>query len=678
VSHLPNVGIVEAWDREGGLGPPGATWLKAEQAWNFALYSRHARGVTLLLYGETDFVHPVLELQLDPLQNKTARIWHCLVEQKSAPAARYYAYRVQGPWNPSMGHRYDVSKILFDPYVEELFLPPDFSRDAAKQPGGNDGRAILGVLPREEESFDWGTSPPPRHTHDAVVYELHVKGFTARDNSGVTEEHRGKFLGLIEKIPYLKELGVTVVELLPVQQFDPQEGNYWGYMTLSFFAPHQGYAVRDGKTEFRRMVQAFHNAGIEIWMDVVYNHTCEGDATGPTYSYRGMDDSSYYLLDNGGNYRNYSGCGNTTNCAHPIVRALILRSVQHWAQKMGVDGFRFDLASIFARNGDGSMNTDSPPIALEMSAAGIEFNLRLIAEAWDVDAYLLGKSFPGLAWRQWNGKFRDDVRSFVRGDSGMVGALMQRLYGSDDLFPDGPGDVCRPYQSVNYITAHDGFCLYDLVSYNDKHNEANGHGNTDGPNDNRSWNCGCEGEHLVPPEVLALRKRQVKNFFTLLMLANGTPMFCAGDEFLNTQRGNNNPYNQDNETTWLDLSLLEKNGDVFRFFQHMIAFRKARPWIGRRRYWRDDVRWYGAEGPVDLDSHSLAYALHGKRSLYVMINAFWEPIVFRIQEGKDWVRLVDTSRDDLAAEPVSSLTYDLEPRSIVVLESRSEPDAIES
>jgi isoamylase len=668
---------VEAWDREGGLGPPGAIWLEEEHAWNFALYSRHARGVTLLLYGETDFVHPVLELQLDPLQNKTARIWHCLVEKKSAPAARYYAYRVQGPWNPSVGHRFDASKVLFDPYVEELFLPPNFSREAAKQPGPNDGRAILGVLPRAEKPFEWGASPAPRHTHDAVVYELHVKGFTARDNSGVTKENRGKFLGVVEKIPYLKELGVTVVELLPVQQFDPQEGNYWGYMTLSFFAPHEGYAACDGTVEFRQMVRAFHEAGIEVWLDVVYNHTCEADATGPTYSYRGMDDGSYYLLGKEGDYLNYSGCGNTTNCAHPIVRALVLRSVQHWTQRMGVDGFRFDLASIFARNEDGSINTDSPAITLEMSAAGVEFNLRLIAEAWDIDAYLLGKSFPGLAWRQWNGKFRDDIRSFVRGDPGMLGALMQRLYGSDDLFPDGPGDVCRPYQSVNYITAHDGFCLYDLVSYNNKRNEANGHGNTDGPADNRSWNCGWEGDHLAPPDVIALRKRQVKNFFTLLMLANGTPMFCAGDEFLNTQRGNNNPYNQDNETTWLDWSLLEKNRDVFGFFQYMIAFRKARPWIGRSRYWREDVHWYGAEGPVDFGSHTLAYCLHGERNLYVMINAFWEPLVFRIQEGKDWVSLVDTSREDLFERPISSLIYNLEPRSIAVLESRSEYDATE-
>ena len=505
MNHTTHVRTVEAWDDEGGLGPPGAVWLENDQAWNFTLYSRHARGVTLLLYGATDFGQPVLELQLDPLKNKTARIWHCLLQEKSAPGARYYAYRVQGPSNPSSGHRFDAEKVLFDPYAQELFFPPEFSREAAKQPGRNDGRAILGVLPRAAQAFDGDAKPPPRHTHDLIVYELHVKGFTARDSS-VTKEKRGTFLGLVEKIPHLTELGVTAVELMPVHQFDPQEGNYWGYMTLSFFAPHQGYAVRNAVAEFREMVRAFHEAGIEVWLDVVYNHTCEGDEAGPIYSYRGIDDHSYYLSAKGGSYLDYTGCGNTTRCAHPMVRALVLRSVEHWAQRMGVDGFRFDLASIFARNEDGSINTDSPAIAIEMSAAAVVFDLRLVAEAWDIDAYLLGRSFPGLAWRQWNGQFRDDLRSFVKGDPGMVGALMRRLYGSDDLFPDGPGDVCRPYQTVNYITSHDGFCLYDLVAYNHKHNETNGHGNRDGPSDNRSWNCGWEGDVGAPPEVMELRE----------------------------------------------------------------------------------------------------------------------------------------------------------------------------
>ena len=664
-----HVRAVESWDQEGGLGPPGAIWLEAEQAWNFTLYSRHASSVTLLFYGATDFVNPIYELQLDPLRNKTARIWHCLVPQKSAPAARYYAYRVEGPRDRQSGHRFDSDKVVFDPYAEQLFFPPDFSREAARRPGRNDGRAILGVLPRAQPECDWRTHTPPRHTHDAVVYELHVKGFTARENSGVAKEKRGTFLGLIDKIPYLQELGVTVVELMPVHQFDPQENNYWGYMTLSFFAPHQGYAVRDAVTEFRHLVQAFHGAGIEVWLDVVYNHTCEGDATGPTYSYRGIDNHSYYLSAPTGRYLDFTGCGNTTRCAHPLVRLLVLRSVQHWA-RMGVDGFRFDLASVFARGEDGSINTESPAMAIELSAAALVFNLRLVAEAWDVDAYLLGRSFPGLAWRQWNGQFRDDVRSFVKGDPGMVGPLMRRLYGSDDLFPDGPGDVYRAFQSVNYVTAHDGFCLYDLVSYNQKHNETNGHANRDGPNDNRSWNCGWEGDDGAPPEVLALRRQQVKNFFTLLMLANGTPMFCAGDEFLNTQRGNNNPYNQDNETTWLDWSLLEKNGDLFRFFQYLIAFRKDRPWIGRSRHWREDVHWYGATGAVDLgwESRTLAYCLHGDTELYVMISAFWEPVCFRMQEGRNWRRVVDTSRQELVEEQVKSLDYQVAPRSVVVLE----------
>ena len=394
VNYPKRVRTVESWGDEGGIGPPGAIWLDTEQAWNFTLYSRHATGVMLLLYGATDFVKPLFQLQLNPLKNKTARIWHCLVQLQSAPTARYYGYRVQGPWDPKNGHRFDPDKVLFDPYAEQLFFPPDFSREAARQPGRNDGRAVLGVLPREEAEFNWGTQLPPRHTHDAVVYQLHVKGFTARDNSGVAQEKRGTFLGLIEKIPYLKELGVTVVELLPVHQFDPQEGNYWGYMTLGFLAPHQGYAVRDAVAEFRQMVREFHEAGIEVWLDVVYNHTAEGDEAGPMYSYRGIDNSSYYLLGSGGRYQDHSGCGNTTRCAHPSVRALVLRSLQHWGERMGVDGFRFDLASVFMRNEDGSINTDSPAIAAEISAIAMELNLRLVAEAWDVDAYLLGRSFP--------------------------------------------------------------------------------------------------------------------------------------------------------------------------------------------------------------------------------------------------------------------------------------------
>ena len=659
---------------EGEPFPPGATW--EEDGWNFALYSRHATAVTLLLYDEKDFAKPLAALTLDPLRNKTGRIWHTFVPHLAG--ARYYAYRVEGPTGPL--HRFDAQKVLLDPFAEQVFFPPDFSRAAAMKPGANDGRAPLGVLPVKKQ-HPAGLAGPRHPWHELVIYELHVKGFTARANSGVTEEKRGTFLGLIEKIPYLQELGVTVVELLPVHQFDPQEGNYWGYMTLNFFAPHQGYAVRDAVAEFREMVGAFHAAGIEVWLDVVYNHTCEGDQTGPTYSWRGIDNSSYYLVGADGHYWNDTGCGNTLRCAHDGTRVLILESLRHWVN-LGVDGFRFDLASVLARDVHGQTQTDEAALISEITALAALLDLRVVAEAWDIGVNLLGRSYPGRLWAQWNGQYRDDVRAFVRGDAGKVGALMQRLYGSDDLFPDGPGDVCRPYQSVNFITAHDGFCLYDLVAYNQKHNEANGHGNADGTSDNRSWNCGWEGDDGAPAEVLALRHRQVKNFFTLLMLANGTPMFCAGDEFLNTQRGNNNPYNQDNETTWLDWSLLEKHRDIFRFFQRMIAFRKSRRSIARGRYWREDVRWHGADGPVDFgpESRCLAYCLIGERfgegDLYVMINAFWQPVLFRVQEGNagDWKRFIDTSRpspDDIlepeSEEILESLNYQLAPRSIAVL-----------
>ena len=666
---------------EGAPWPLGATWVESLEAYNFALYSRHAGGVTLLLYAEHDPINPVYRHTLNPILNKTGLIWHCMVPEDELNGAALYAYRVSGPYDPSEGHRFDSEKVLLDPFAFSVYFPPEYNRSSVSEPGPTDGKAPLGVLVKDPKAFDWQTDPRPRHGHDLIVYELHVKGFTARPNSGVSPERRGTFAGLVEKIPYLKDLGITVVELLPIHQFDPQEGNYWGYMTLNFFAPHRQFACGEPVPEFREMVKAFHQAGIEVWLDVVYNHTSEGGEDGPNYSYRGIDNKAYYLIRNGaGEYINDTGCGNTMNCAHPAARTLILSSLSHWAESMHIDGFRFDLASIFTRNLDGSVNTLDPPLISEISLLGYLRDLRLVAEAWDIGSYLLGRSFPGIMWRQWNGKFRDDIRAFVKGDPGMVGALMQRLYGSDDLFPEGPVEVYRPYQSVNFITAHDGFCLYDLVSYNEKHNEANGHNNTDGTNDNLSWNCGWEGDLGVPEDVLALRRRQVKNFFCLLMLANGTPMFCAGDEFMNTQKGNNNPYNQDNEITWLDWDLLEQNRDIFRFFKFMIAFRKTHPSIGRDRYWREDVKWYGTGAEADFakDSRTLAFFLRGSESdLYVMINAYWKDLTFTIQEGRadEWRRVADTgleTPDDIAdAEggfPIYSLQYPVKARSIVVLE----------
>jgi isoamylase len=643
----------DEWDRkEGTPGPMGVTWVPSLKAWNFALYSRRANGVTLLLYAAGDPVCPIFEQRLHPRINKSGRIWHCWIPAAQVKGAAFYAYRVEGRHDPAAGYCFDSQKILLDPFAPAVFFPPDYSRIAAGVPGPNDGRAPLGVLPRSAPGYLKDVERPAKPSHDLIVYELHVKGFTARANSGVSAQNRGTFAGLAEKIPYLRSLGITAVELMPVQQCDPQEGSFWGYMPLNFFSPDQGYAASKGSEgaaeEFRAMVEAFHDNGIEVWLDVVYNHTSETDLNGPTYSYRGIDNQSYYLLTGDRrHYRNDTGCGNTLRCDHPVVRSLILESLYFWIHRMKVDGFRFDLASVFTRRSDGSLDLDHPSLISDISFLGARHGVRMIAEAWDIESYLLGRAFPGINWRQWNGKYRDDLRDFVRGVSGRVGALMQRLYGSDDLFPDDVENSYRPFQSVNFITAHDGFCLYDLVSYSYKHNEANGHGNTDGTDDNRSWNCGWEGDYGAPAEVLALRRRQVRNFMCLLMLTNGTPMFCAGDEFLATRQGNNNPYNQDNEINYLDWDLLRTNHDIFRFVQGMIGFRKAHRSIARSQYWREDVTWHDAD--FSPAGQTLAYCLRGASlnddDIYVMVNAGVNEVRFQIRDGSacDWLLVADTS-----------------------------------
>ncbi|MDF0665327.1 MAG: isoamylase [Nitrospira sp.] len=679
---------MNGWTRtEGASAPLGVTWLEEEQAYNFALYARHASTVTLLVYAESDLTAPVFESSLSHLKNKSGRVWHCCVPVADLKNGRYYAYRVDGQGDDSFGHRFDPSKVLLDPYARGVFFPPAFSRAAANGSAANDGRAPLGLLPKRGQPFDWGIDVRPIHTSDTIIYEVHVRGFTRSARSGVRDAFRGTFTGLIEKIPYLTDLGVTVVELLPVYQYDPDESNYWGYMPLGFFSPHQAYAAEGSAEgafdEFRHMVKALHAAGIEVILDVVYNHTSEAGASGPTYSFRGIDNSTYYVLrSDGRTYRDETGTGNMLRTAHPAVRKLILDSMRFWAKEMHIDGFRFDLASILTRNNDGSLNLEDPAAISEITADPDFEHIRLIAEAWDMSSYQLGRSFPGMSWLQWNGQFRDDMRSFVKSDSRTVPAVMRRLYGSDDLFPDDLLDAYHPYQSINYVTSHDGFCLYDLVSYNQKHNEANGHQNRDGTDNNVSWNCGWEGDLDVPPEVMALRMRQIKNFCCLLMLANGTPMFTAGDEFMQTQQGNNNPYNQDNQTTWLNWDLLEKHQDMFRFWKRMIAFRKAHPSLSRSRFWRDDIRWYGTGTTPDLSehSHSLAWCLHGAsqgdRDIYCMANAYWEPLSFTIQEGQngDWRRAIDTSfatPNDIMepnTEPLlPTLRYTVTPRSIVVL-----------
>jgi len=675
---------------EGAPLPLGVTWMPELQAYNFALYSKHGEKVILLLYQDSDVTTPLLTYDFDYLHGKTGRVWHCLIPRSTIGKARYYAYSVAGPSadGPFEMHCFDPQKVLLDPYAKAILIPPAFERAAAIRPGSNAGRAPLGVIPPQAERprLESSRNELCRHESDAVIYEIHTRGFTQNPNSGVAEERRGKFAGIIEKIPYLKELGVTIVELMPVFQFDPGDGNYWGYMPLSFFVPHSGYAgsATEAHREFREMVRALHNVGIEVVLDVVYNHTCEGNEGGPTYSYRGIDNTTAYLLsgDRLKPYTDFSGTGNTLNFANRYMRQLVLDSLHYWTLQMQVDGFRFDLASVFSRNEDGSLNWEDPPVLGQISSDLHLAGLRLIAEPWDASGgYQLGRSFPGVTWSQWNADFRDDVRRFVRGDPGMVPALMTRLYGSDDLFPDDRMNAYHPYQSINFVTAHDGFTLYDLVSYSQKRNWANGENNRDGTNDNLSWNCGLEGDKDVPAEVSALRLRQAKNFCALLFLSAGTPMFRAGDEFLQTQGGNNNPYNQDNETSWLDWNRLKVNAGMFVFFKKMIAFRKAHRTLCRSRFWRNDLKWYGIGPAPDLthESRSVAYYLAGASQndldLYVMVNSYWEDLAFTVQQGEaeQWRRVIDTGMEEphdfLAGEGerLPSLIYKVAPRSVVVL-----------
>ena len=699
--------------RQGSPSLLGATWIAEEKAYNFALYSKYAEKVTVLLYQPDDLIHPITAYHFDKLINKTGRIWHARIPKTEMLEARYYAYSIDGP--PPSGNRFEhhafhPQKILLDPYAKSVFFPPAFDRAAAIGPSSNAGKAPLGVLCEcmEEGEFDWRDDRRPRHDGDLIIYEVHVRGLTMNPNSEVSAESRGTFAGVIEKIPYLKELGITAVELMPVFEFDETEPNYWGYMPLNFFSPHGGYAIQqcpgDQRREFQEMVKALHEADIEVILDVVYNHTGEGNELGPVYGLKGIDNSTYYMASEDANhpYADYTGTGNTLHCASRAVRQLVVDSLSYWVREMHVDGFRFDLASVFSRSSDGSINFEDPPIFGDMASHPDLKDLRLIAEPWEGNAqypnYELGggatdsavpasgscekcrhsscvcstsvsalqRSFPGKGWRQWNDRFRTTVRRFVKSDPGLVSDLMTRIYGSTDVFPDSAREACKPWQNLNFVSSHDGLTLYDLVAYNSSD----------------SWNCGeHDGDAELAPEALSLRKRQVKNFCCLLLLSNGTPMFRAGDEFFQTQNGNGNAFNIDSELTWLDWSRLNKHQDVFRFFQKMIAFRKAHPSLGRSVFWRDDVHWYGVGPEVDCsyESRSLAYCLHGQSEndddIYVMINACWKTLDFIIQEGQpgEWKRIIDTSLDtpsDFAdahdASILASSTYKLQSRSIAV------------
>ena len=679
--------------------PLGAT--VDESGVNFALFSQNATGVELLLFNEHDHPEPAQVIALDPKTNKSFHFWHVYVEGLSA--GMHYAYRVDGPNEPWNGHRFNRNKVLIDPYAKGN-TNNLWNRVNACGPNDNMRTSLRSVV-IDTKGYDWeGDQPLRRPMNESVIYEMNVRGFTKRENSNV--KHPGTFRGVIEKIPYLKELGVTAVELLPVFEFDEteilrmdQEGkplyNYWGYSTVSFFAPHRAFCVspEDGThlEEFRDMVKALHKAGIEVILDVVFNHTNEGNHQGPVINFKGIDNSIYYYLVNGDKqyYMDYSGCGNTMNCNHPIMDKFIVECLEFWVNEMHVDGFRFDEGSILSRGEDGAPMAH-PPVVWNIELSESLADVKIIAEAWDAAGLYQIGYFPGYRWAEWNGRYRDDVRKFVKGEPGMTGALAARMSGSADLY-QASGHL--PLNSINFVVCHDGFTLNDLVSYNEKHNWANGEGNNDGGNDNDSWNCGVEGE-TDDQEVERLRNRQIKNFTVIQMLSQGAPMIVAGDEVRRTQGGNNNAYCQDNEISWFDWSLAENNKEMYRFFSRMIAFRKSHSTIHRARFFTGetnsrglkDISWHGTmlNEPDwgDGGSRAISFTLggfDGEADLHVMMNMYWEPLGFDIPavQGRKWHRVVDTfmpSPSDILdkgkEELVKKDKYTVEGRSVVVLISK--------
>ena len=638
---------------------------------NFALFSRHATRVWLLLFENVDAIHPCQSIELDPSHHKTGDIWHIRI--LDAGRGLVYAYRVDGPFQPEHGHRFDASKILIDPCAIALTSPKNLDFGMICHPAATsdqvcpDAPAIVKCLVTDN-GFDWEDDRPLYHPwSDLVIYETHVRGLTISPTSG--SKAPGTFLGVIDKIPYLKELGINAIEFMPIQAFNPDEitarnpatgerlTNYWGYNTIAFFAPYEGYGSRLYPgcqiDEFKTMVKALHKAGIEVLLDVVFNHTAEGNETGPTLSFRGLDNSIFYILeDDKRYYKNYSGCGNTLNCNHPVVRNFILECLRYWVVEMHVDGFRFDLASILGRDRDGSL-VANPPLLEQIAEDPILRDVKLIAEAWDAGgAYLVGR-FPGERWSEWNGLYRDDIRRYWRGDRGLAGAFASRLCGSADIY-EHSGKA--PVNSINFVTCHDGFTLNDLVSYEQKHNLANGEEGRDGCNDNCSVNHGCEGDTL-DPAIRQVRLRQMKNLMATLFVSRGVPMILGGDEFCRTQHGNNNAYCQDNEISWFDWSLLKKNQGFYRFVKSLIALRRRYPVLSSERFYRpEEISWFNPHGnPPDWQGNeAIGCQIHqeqGGQFLCLLANPTQDRVGFHLPgppRGRHWQRVLDTG----AAEPM--------------------------
>jgi len=699
--------VRERTDVRVGVPLPMGTYARGNGT-NFSLFSRYASRVRLELFDHPDDAAAARVIDLDPARNRTGDVWHVWIE--GIRPGQLYAYRVDGPYQPTDGHRFNFNKLLLDPFATAISRLPtwEFGQARGYDLSVSDGDSVCstvdnaGAMPKcvfTQEYFDWHEDRPPRHPWSRmVIYETHVRGFTIHPNSGV--KHPGTYRGLMEKIPYFKELGVTAVELMPVQEFNehqviginPQTGRplrkYWGYDPVVFCAPKASYSSVGGvgqqTLEFKEMVRTFHQAGIEVILDVVFNHTAEGNELGPTLCFRGIENQIFYMLtDDKRYYRDYTGTGNTINANHPVVREHILTALRYWVVEMHVDGFRFDLASVLGRGRSGNM-LSNPPLLERIAEDPILRDVKIIAEAWDAaGAYEVG-SFSERRWAEWNGQYRDDIRRFWRGDDGFLGPFAQRICGSADIYSkSGKG----PESSINFVTCHDGFTLQDLVSYRQKHNEANGENNHDGANDNFSENYGVEGE-TADDRIESIRKCQIKNFLLTLFISRGVPMLLGGDEFRRTQRGNNNAYCQDNETSWCDWNYLEQHQEIYRFTRGMIAFRRAHRILSTEQFYTDaGIHWFSPHGDLphwsDPKEKQLACLIHESehKALYLMFNASAEAAAFHLPpmpNGARWHLAVDTCHEtpqDLFGagdEPLldHSQAYRLSPRSSAILVSR--------
>jgi len=670
---------------------------------NFSIYSRHATHVELLLFEGAETPQPFQVIPLEARIHRTFFFWS--VQVVDLPVGTHYAWRIDGPDDVHRsGFRFDHDKVLLDPCTRGV-IDSRWSREKACLPGDNMATSMRGVV--ESRDYDWegderlGCIRPEK----TIIYEMHVGGFTRHPSAGIGKP--GTFLGVVEKIPYLMELGITHVELLPVMAFDEQDVpagvadlglyNFWGYSTHSYLSPHPGYCdSRDAAVhanEFRDMVKALHAAGIGVILDVVFNHTAEGGAGGPFINFRGIGNETFYHLDPADRsiYRDFTGCGNTVNCNHPLVAKFILECLEYWVSDMHVDGFRFDLASVLSRGEDGRPLYHAP-VLWNIEFSNVLSETRIIAEAWDAAGLYQVGDFPGFRWGEWNGRYRDVIRRFVRGDRGLISEVAHRVSGNSDLYLD---DDRLPTNSINFITCHDGFTLLDLVSYNEKHNEANGEHNRDGSNHELSWNCGVEGE-TDDTAIIALRRRQAKNFMTILMLSQGVPMISAGDEVLRTQYGNNNAWCQDNALGWFDWRLTSINSGMLRYTRGLIAFRKRHPCLMHTRFltgqeregrWFPDITWHGERlnRPLwdDPSARVLAFTLGTletwEEDLHVIMNMGTTTLRMPLPElaGRQWFRVIDTSlkspHDILAPakQPQQSRpACTIHPRSVVVFEGR--------